>query len=124
MLAFVAHESRMRAPADKEGKTSVRTALEAAAARGVESAIKALRPPPFPEAMDYLWDWFMELDRTRTSGFNGPDPITYPIIESWARLMDRSPSSADVELLLQMDLVMRHPDAFKAPAKGSVVESA
>jgi hypothetical protein len=113
MLAFIAHEARMRLPADKEGKVTTRVALEAAAARGVESAIKALQPPPFPEAMEYLHDWFMELDRTRTSGFNGPDPITYPIIESWARLMGRSPSPADVEMLLQMDLVMRHPDAFK-----------
>lgn len=113
MLAFVAHEARMRQPADKEGRTSVRTALEAAAARGVQSATKALASPPFPEAMEYLWDWFMELDRTRTAGFNGPDPLTYPTIESWARLMDRSPSPADVEMLLQMDLVMRYPDAFK-----------
>jgi hypothetical protein len=120
MLAFVAHEARMRAPADKEGRVSVRTALTAAAARGVESAIKGLASPPFPEALEYLWDWFMELDRTRTTGFNGPDPITYPIIESWARLMDRHPSPTDVELLLQMDLVMRHPDAFKEPAKEQV----
>lgn len=118
MLAFVAYEARMRAPADKEGTVSMRRALEATAARpGGASAAKALVAPPFPEAMDYLWEWFLELDRTRTSGFTGPDPLTYPIIESWARLMDRAPSPADVELLLQMDLVMRHPEVFKEPAK-------
>lgn len=112
MLAFAAHESRMRQPAGKDAKISVRVALEAAAARGVESAAKALEGPPFPDALGYLWDWWNELDRGRSIGMNGPDPITYPLIESWARLMGREPSPADVDLLLSIDVVMRHPEVM------------
>jgi hypothetical protein len=116
ILSFVAHEARMRQPADKTGTTSTRTALQAAAERGIASAAKALDGPELPEPLEYLWVWFLELDRTRTAGLNGPDPLTYPIIESWARLMHRHPTPSDVDLLLQMDLVMRHPDAFKDAA--------
>lgn len=112
MLAFVAHEARMRLPADKEGKFTVRQALESTAKRGAQSAVEALRGPEMPEALEYLWDWFLELDRTRTAGMNGPDPLTYPVIESWARLTQRAPTPADVSLLLDMDAVMRHPEAL------------
>lgn len=116
ILAFVAHESRMRQPVDKGGKMSTRAALESAASRGVASAMKALDGPELPEPMEYLWDWFLELDRTRTAGMNGPDPLTYPILEAWARLMDRHPTPMDVDLLLQMDVVMRHPDILEEAA--------
>jgi hypothetical protein len=66
-----------------------------------------------PEPLEYLWDWFSEMDRTRASDMNGPLPLSYPTIDAWARLTARSPSPAEVELLLQIDLVVRQPDAWK-----------
>jgi hypothetical protein len=115
-MQYAAHEARMRQPADKEGKVSTRTALKATAARGVVSAVKLLAGPPFPESVAYLWDWFMELDRSRTYGMGGPDPLTYQAIDAWARLTDRHPAPHEVEALFSLDLVSRHPDAIKEVA--------
>lgn len=119
MLAYAAHEGRMRAPADKEGRVSARAALETMLERGgraAEVAAQELAGPEVPEPLAYLWDWFVEMDRTRTSGVNGPDPLTYPIIESWSRLTGRSPSPLEVETILFLDVVVRHPDAMKEAA--------
>src|SRR4051812_41133275 len=104
MLAAVAHESRMRQPAGKDGKVTTRVALETSAARGVASALSELQGPEVPEPVEYLWSWFLELDRTRGYGMNGPEPLTYQAIEAWARLTDRAPTPGEVETLLQMDL--------------------
>jgi hypothetical protein len=59
-MEYARHDARMRQPADKEGKVSTRRALEATAARGVASAIKLLEGPPFPDSLDYLFDWHLE----------------------------------------------------------------
>ena len=42
--------------------------------------------PVVLEAGELLWLAFGELSATRTTGFAGPNPITYAEIEAWARL--------------------------------------
>jgi hypothetical protein len=115
-MRYAAHEARMRQPADKEGKVSTRRALQATARRGVSSAAKLLTGPPFPESIDYLWDWFRELDRARTHSMNGPDPLTYQAIDAWARLTGREPAPHEVDALLSLDAVFRNPDAMNEVA--------
>lgn len=78
--------------------------------KATEAQRQMLEGPPFPESLDYLWDWWGELARTRTVGMAGPDPLTYPTIDAWARLTDRSPTTDEVDALLQLDAVARHPD--------------
>jgi hypothetical protein len=85
--------------------------LQPLADAGNASAIAALEGPLFPEELEYLWAWFEELDRTRTVGVNGPEGFTYPMIDAWARLTDRTPAPHAVEALFLLDVVMRHPDA-------------
>lgn len=110
-MRYAAHDARMRQPADKEGKVSTRTALQAAARRGVASARTLLADPPFPESLDYLWGWWLELERSRTYGMHGPDPLTYQQIDAWARLTEQRPAPHEVAALLALDLVARFPDA-------------
>lgn len=121
-MQVAAHEARMRAP-DKQGNATrlhyQGIANRVALVHGEESpqykkALQNLEGPEIPEQLAYLWLWFLELDRTRTHGMNGPDPITYPMIDAWARLTQRTPDAIEVDALLLLDVVSRHPDALKA----------
>jgi hypothetical protein len=118
MLAYARHEARMREPVEGT-KHSVRAHLEAAAERGSESAAQTLAGPEIPEALEYLWEWFSELDGVRTfNGMNGlPEPITYAAIDAWARLTGRSPTPEEVQSLVLIDGVFRQPKA-EVPTDG------
>lgn len=84
--------------------------LEAAAKRGSVHAIKALTPPPFPDALGYLYGWALALVGRSGASMEGPAPLSYATIDAWARLTDEAPSPEDVNALLVLDTVMRHPD--------------
>ena len=43
------------------------------------------RPDIFPHLW-FEWEAFNELDRSRTSGFNGPNPIPLLEIDVWCRM--------------------------------------
>lgn len=73
-------------------------------------AIRKLTGPEPPDAVAYLLEWTDELARTRTVGPHGVDGFSYPMIESWARLTDRSPLPHEVDALLTLDAVMRFPE--------------
>lgn len=109
-MCAAAHDARLRQPA-KDGKAQ-RVHLEAAAARGSASAIALLDGPEFPDELGYLWGWFQELDRTRSYGMNGAEALTYPAIDAWARLTGRSPDALEVDALILLDLIARHPEAM------------
>lgn len=70
-----------------------------------------LEGPPIPYAIEYLWDWFNELERGRGIDMNGPSPITYESIDSWARLTDRNPKPYEVNALFILDAVSRNPNS-------------
>ena len=53
--------------------------------------------------MDYLWGWFLELNRTRSSNGFGLNPINYVDIDAWSRLTNRKPTALDVFALTQLD---------------------
>lgn len=46
------------------------------------------------------------------------DGVTYTMIEAWARLTDRAPTPIEVETLLRLDFVKRHPELEKENADG------
>lgn len=60
-----------------------------------------------PDALRYLHTWFEELSRSRTVGMNGPDPITYPLVDAWSRLTDRRPDPHEIEALFILDAAWR-----------------
>lgn len=58
--------------------------------------------PALPLAGEHLWDWFLELDAGRSSGF-GLNPLSYSEIAAWAALSGAQPSSWEVTALKRMD---------------------
>lgn len=102
----------MSAPADKDGKHTVRQHLEAAARRGIAAAIKELEGPEIPDALEYVWGWYCQLAATRRfNGMSGhPEPLTYETIDAWSRLTGHTPTPEEVDALLLLDAVSRNPD--------------
>jgi hypothetical protein len=84
--------------------------LERFARRGVAEAIQALEGPEFPDALGYLWEWFLELDACRIIGMSGPQPITYMDVLSWSWLTERDIEPHEARAVLELDRAMRNPE--------------
>jgi len=66
--------------------------------------IEALEPPnPFPKLLSHVWSAFITLSSRRTSGFNGPDPITFQQILSWKELTNTPTEAWEIEAIIQLD---------------------
>jgi hypothetical protein len=52
-----------------------------------------------PDGVDYLWGYFTEIDRRRTSNGFGMNPISYGELEAWTRLTGNTLSSFELEIL-------------------------
>ena len=63
----------------------------------------ALRVPPIPAALDYLWGWFCELSAARSSSANGPNPISFSEMAAWAALTGKALLPRDVRAIAQID---------------------
>jgi hypothetical protein len=113
-MVYAAHVAVMQKP-DEKGFAQ-RAHLQGLVKRGRATAAqrRLLDGPPFPESLDYLWEWHMELARTRNYNMNGPEPLTYPAVDAWARLTGREPEPYEVDALFRLDVVTRHPDSLKA----------
>jgi hypothetical protein len=68
-----------------------------------------LEAPPVPDAVQYLYDWLLELDAARGYDMNGPQLLSYREVDAWARLTDRQPQPHEVQALLSLDRVLCHP---------------
>jgi hypothetical protein len=84
--------------------------------RGGESAQHELVAPPLPDGFGYLVLWFNELHRRRQSGPNGPQPLVWSEIESWARQTGRTLSQWELRVLTTLD------DAYFAATFGAAAE--
>jgi hypothetical protein len=80
---------------------------EAAAARGNEAAIERLTPPDYPDCVQYLWGWAIELHGRSGVGMNGLAPLTYEAIMSWAVLKSKRPTPFEVDALMILDATLR-----------------
>lgn len=81
---------------DEQGisqRAHIEKRLETAEAAGMDgilsAALEELDQPDFPDDLDYLWEWFLELHSARQSGGFGAAPISYLEMEAWSRLTDR-----------------------------------
>lgn len=97
----------MRRPL-KDGK-SYREHLEIAAQRGNATAIAELEGPEVPEALEYLWRWWQELDSGRRVGAHGFERITWLDVQAWMVTMDRRPEPHEVRALMVLDATVLHP---------------
>ena len=110
------HAARMQETA--ASGTDARSHLEQAAKMGNRTAIELLEGPEVPLGMEYLWEWFQELNMARGIGVitpNGthiPEPFTFATIASWAQLMEHEDIHPhEVSALLMLDRQYRNPAA-------------
>lgn len=54
-----------------------------------EQADLELLGPPCPDALVYLWEWFVELTCARTGNGFGANPMTWTEIYLWSRIHGR-----------------------------------
>jgi hypothetical protein len=97
----------LRAPL-KDGTTAGQH-LEGLAARGHKKALEKLEGPTFPEALEYLWDWFQDLDSSRHTTPEGPEPLTYQEILAWAQLTGSRTTPEEVRALRLLDKAYLNP---------------
>lgn len=55
------------------------------------------------EEGQYLFDWFIELDKSRSSGMNGPNPLSSGEIKAWAEFTGNIIARWDFRTLHAMD---------------------
>lgn len=102
MLSYSEHQFKLAKPSE-DGK-SVREHLEQVEKQTGKS-LEDLDGPPFPSGMVELWLSFLSISFGRTSGFNGPNPISYPDILAWLELTGNTLSPREVETLKMIDSV-------------------
>jgi hypothetical protein len=59
-----------------------------------------------PEHLEYIWNWFIELNNTRQHAEYGRLPITYSEMQAWCELTGSKPSSNDVKLIKLIDSLL------------------
>jgi hypothetical protein len=60
------------------------------------------QPPPFPEPLRYLWEWFQEL-RTGVQGNGQTYPvITWEAIYCWSQLTHQEVSPRDARVIVAL----------------------
>jgi len=107
-VEYARHQAQLN-ERQKDG-SSARDHLEAAAAKGSRRAQKELDGPEYPDALDYLYGWAMELVGRSGVGMEGLSPLTYTTLADWARLTGREPEPFEIEALLYLDAVIRHTE--------------
>jgi hypothetical protein len=55
--------------------------------------------------MSHVWSAFITLSNSRTSGFSGPNPITYEQIKAWKELTETPVSPWEVAAIKRLDTV-------------------
>lgn len=53
--------------------------------------------------MDYLWTWFLELNRARGSNGMGPSAITFLDIQAWCGLRRLRLAAWELDVMLALD---------------------
>ena len=92
----------MESSREVEGASN-RAHWEAAARKGNEDAIRKLHGPEFPESLDYLWNWALQLYGRSGMSMAGLLPLSYTTIAAWAELTEQWPTPREVRALIQLD---------------------
>lgn len=59
--------------------------------------------PPFPLALNYVWQAWVRLRRRTPVGFNGPNPITIEAIDAFIRRTGLRLDPRDIDLIEAID---------------------
>ena len=105
MIAFAERHFELNT-ADHEGVTHrqrIEGLMKRASPQKLASYEAELEMPPFPQALDYLWQAFWRLRaRVNASGF-GVGRITWPDIDAFCRHSRLSLAPWEVEILERLD---------------------
>jgi hypothetical protein len=63
----------------------------------------ALDTPAPPDALAYLFDWFLDLAVARSAGMSEPAPIAWAELQAWAQLHGRVLRPWQAQLLRTLD---------------------
>lgn len=108
LLAFMTWTAEMaRMEGEGKSRSTTRAILEAAALQGDAKSKAKLVPPPFPEPLAYLWEWWMDLHAARPEGQQGIAPLTYGELHAWCQLTGSNPTPWEVSVLLHLDRTYR-----------------
>lgn len=111
MLEYARHEAILNMP-DKDGLPA-RETYKAALKHGSREAAEMLEPREMPEGFEYLYDWSTQLIGRSGVGMSGLLPLSFTEIASWSILTGNTPTPDEVNALLALDSVMRHPETKK-----------
>lgn len=68
--------------------------------------VEALESPTeFPRLLSHVWSAFISLSNSRTSGFSGPNPITYEQILAWKQVTEYPLQSWEADAIKRLDKV-------------------
>ena len=116
--AAVAHHARLAvleegAPRRTHMEQRYRRLVETRGAEHptTQAALAELQGPDSPECMEYLLGWSNELHGRSGVDMSGLSPLTYTTVDAWARLTGRDPQPHEVDALMVLDRVRRHPPA-------------
>lgn len=103
MCEWAEHQFKLNKP-DKDGITE-REHLEQVE-RQTGRRLEALEPPtPFPMLLEHVWSVFIVLSNSRTTGFSGPNPITYEQIKAWKELTETPIDPWEIQAVIRLDRV-------------------
>jgi hypothetical protein len=103
LCEWAEHQFKLNRP-DKDGITE-REHLEQVE-RQTGRRLEALEPPtPFPMLMEHVWSAFINLSNSRTTGFSGPNPITYEQIKAWKELTETPIDPWEIQAVIRLDRV-------------------
>ena len=83
--------------------------MEKLAAKGDARAIAALDGPEFPDCLDYLYRWAVDMHGRSGVGMGGLMPLSYSTIADYSRLNDIYIAPHEVAALILLDSVMLSP---------------
>jgi hypothetical protein len=107
-MEYARHEAMLNQP-DKDG-TPTRAHYEARASQGSKEAIEMIEGKDFPVDLEYLYSWSMQLVGRSGVSQAGLAPLSHSEIRSWSEMTGWRPDPQEVEALILLDSIIRHPD--------------
>ncbi|MBZ3690984.1 phage tail assembly chaperone [Phyllobacterium calauticae] len=65
------------------------------------------------DTIQYLWDWFWEMSDSRSSGMNGPNPISHQDLMAWCQFSGNILLREEWRILTAMDNTYREAIAIE-----------
>lgn len=103
MLDHARWHFEQAASKDSEGASPQAAHMrQAAAARGLDLGVQTT-PPDLPDALEHLWEWFLDLHGARQASSAGPLPFPYGAILDYAKATGKVIWTWEVKVLKAMD---------------------